>query len=152
LFAAPLLCVIFLLVSTRLVAAQYYGGPGGQISGYVFGTNGAGYDWAQISANNGTETFRVFSGMSGFYLMRVPPGIWNVSVYVPDLPLYANSVANVTITLDSSVTVNFQLEPQSNVAVPEFQANITGLVMVFVLAAALIAVKKTTKRAGSRRD
>jgi len=121
LIAATLLFVVFLLASSRLVIAQYYGGPGGQISGYVFGTNGLGFDWAQISANNGNQTFHAFSGMSGFYLMRVPAGVYNVSVYVPELPFYAKNVTNITITQGSSAAVNFQLQQQPVVAVPEFQ-------------------------------
>jgi hypothetical protein len=137
--------IVFTIMGTSIVSAQYYGGPGGQISGFVYGVNGGGVDWTQISANNGTHIFHAFSGMSGFYLMRVPVGVYNVSVYVPDLPLWANS-ANVTITDGSSVTVNFHLQQQPVVVVPEFQTNVAVLVMTFAFAAAVVVVKRKPLR------
>ena len=139
--AAGLLFIAFTLVGTSMVAAQYYGGPGGQISGFVYGLNGAGYDWAQINANSGNQTFHAFSGMSGFYLMRLPAGVYNVSVYTPGLPLEANN-ANVTVMDGSEGTVDFHLQQRPVVAVPEFQTNMSALVMVIVFAMAIGIAKK----------
>jgi len=137
-----ILFIVFLLASSRIVNAQYYGGPGGQISGFVYGGNGVGFDWSQLSASNGNQTFHAFSGMSGFYLMRVPAGVYNVSVYVSGLPLAAPSVSNVTVTQDSTVTVDFHLQVITQTPVPEFRSDIATLVMVIVLAAALAILKK----------
>jgi len=139
------LLIVFLLATSRIVNAQYYGGPGGQISGFVYGGNGVGFDWAQLSASNGNETFHAFSGMSGFYLMRVPVGIYNVSVYVSGLPLAAPSVSNVTVTQDSTATVDFHLQEITGTPVPEFRSDLTMAVMVVVMAAAL-AILKIRKR------
>ena len=144
-FAVSLLFVVFLLVSSRLVAAQYYGGPGGQISGFVYGTNGVGFDWAQLRATNGNQTFHAFSGMSGFYLMRVPVGVYNVSVYISGLPLYADNMTNVTVTQDSIATVNFHLQQLPTTPVPEFQTDITALVMAAVFAATLAIMKRRSR-------
>jgi hypothetical protein len=88
--------------------------------------------------------------MSGFYLIRVPAGVYNLSVHAPVLTLYANNVTNVTVTDGSSATVNFQLQQQSSVAVPEFQTDVTGLVMVVVFAATLLIMKKAAKRVNAR--
>ena len=141
LLAASLLFIVLILVGNGLVAGQYYGGPGGQISGFVYGLNGAGYDWAQINANNGNQTFHTFSGMSGFYLMRVPVGVYNISIYTPGLPLGASN-ANVTVIDGSATTVDFHLQQQPIVATPEFQTNMSALVMVIVFALAIGVAKK----------
>jgi hypothetical protein len=108
----------------------------------VYGGNGVGFDWAQLSANNGNQTFHAFSGMSGFYLMRVPAGVYNVSVYVSGLPLAAPSVGNVTVIQDKTAMVNFHLQEVSTTPVPEFQTDITTIVMMVVLAATLIVMKR----------
>ena len=147
--ATSLLFIAFILVGSTMVAGQYYGGPGGQISGFIYGLNGAGYDWAQINANNGNETFHANSGMSGFYLMRVPAGIYNVSVYTPGLPLEASN-ANTTVTEGSTATVNFHLQQQPIVAVPEFQTSVSALVMVIVFALAIGVAKKRVNARSSQ--
>ena len=140
-----LLLIAFTLTEGSLVAGQYYGGPGGQVSGFVYGTNGGGYDWAEIFAKNGNGTFQAFSGMSGFYLMRLPAGVYTLSVYTPGLPLGANS-ATITVTDNSSLTVNFQLQQEPVVATPEFQTNLSVLVMALVFSVAIAILKKGTKR------
>ena len=141
LLAASLPFIALILIGNSLVAGQYYGGPGGQISGFVYGLNGAGYDWAEINAINGYETYHAFSGMSGFYLMRVPSGVYNVTIYTPGLPLGAGS-ANVTVIEGSEITVDFHLQQQPIIATPEFQTNMSTIVMVTVFALALGIAKK----------
>ena len=80
-----LLIIALALVEAGLVfassAPEYYGGTGGTISGIVVNPNGSVVDWAQVYARAGNQTFQAFSGFSGFYLMRVPAGTYNVSVY-----------------------------------------------------------------------
>ena len=143
-----LITALILSVQGR-VFGQYYGVAGGQINGFVFGPNGFGYDWARIDANNGNQTFHAFSGMSGFYLMRVPAGVYNVSVYTPAVPLETSS-ANVTVTEGSTATVNFHLQLQPIVAVPEFQTNMSALVMAIALAISIgITNKKVNARTGT---
>lgn len=147
--AAGLVFIIFTLATTRIVTAQYYGGPGGQISGFVYGPNGAGADWVQILANNGTHTFHGFSGMSGFYLMRVPAGTYNVSVYDPGLLRWAKSV-NVTVADGSEITLDFHLQWPPAVPVPEFQTNMALLVMALALAASIALTKRKPTRESAK--
>ncbi len=127
-----LVVISMVLASKTLVfassAPKYYGGAGGTISGTVVGPSGNVVDWTQISAVSGNQTFEAFSGFSGFYLMRVPAGIYNVSVYDPYSPQYWAPNANVTVTDNSSSTVNFYLQQQPPSAVPEFQPNLSVLV------------------------
>ncbi len=142
---AASLVIALMLVGNRLAFAQspqqYYSGPGGQITGYVIGVSGYPVDWALICASDGQNTFQVFSGMSGVYLMRVPVGTYNVTVHVSG---YRADSVSVNVADGSSVTVNFHLK-QSQVAVPEFQPNITPIVMALALAAALI-IRRSPKR------
>jgi len=134
---ASLVIVTVFLLGTAFVAAQQpqYSGPGGEISGTVIGF-GHVFDWAQINAVGGNQTFEAFSGFSGFYLMRVPAGTYKVSVYDPYNPQYSAPSVNVTVTDGSYSTVNFYLQLQPPVAVPEFQPNLAGLVVALTLGAA----------------
>ena len=133
------LFVALLLIGSRLVGAQspqqYYGEPGGEITGRVTGVNGYPVDWASIHASDGQYTYQVFSGMSGVYLMRVPLGTYDVMV---DVPGYRADSVTVNVTANSLNTANFQLE----VAVPEFQSNIAQLMTIFTLAVALILISR----------
>lgn len=133
------LFVTLLLVGCRLVVAQspqqYYGELGGEITGRVVGVDGYPVDWAAVHANDGQQTYQVFSGMSGVYLMRVPVGMYYVTV---DVPGYRADGVTVNVTADSSNTANFQLE----VAVPEFQSNIAQWVTALTLAVTLIFISK----------
>jgi hypothetical protein len=121
---------------------KYYGGAGGTISGTVVGPSGYVVDWTQISAISGNQTFKAFSGFSGLYLMRVPAGTYNVSVYDPYSPQYWAPNANVTVTDGSSSTVNFYLRQQPPSAIPEFQPNLSVFVVVLVLAAICFASRR----------
>ena len=123
-------------------APEYYGGTGGTISGTVVGPSGYVADWTQISAISGNQTFEAFSGFSGFYLMRVPAGTYNVSVYDPYDPQYWAPNANVTVIDGSSSTVNFDLQQQPPSAIPEFQPNLSVFVAVLVLAATCFASRR----------
>jgi len=133
------LFLALLLVGCRLVGAQspqqYYGEPGGEITGRVTGVNGYPVDWAAVHASNGQHTYQVFSGMSGVYLMRVPVGTYDVTVGVPG---YRAGGVTVNVTANSLNTANFQLE----VAVPEFQSNIAQWMTIFTLAVTLILISR----------
>lgn len=133
------LVTILLLVGCRFVGAQsaqqFYGDPGGEITGRVTGVNGYPFDWAAVHANDGHHTYQVFSGMSGVYLMRVPVGNYYVTV---DVPGYMADGVTVNVTANSSNTSDFQLE----VAVPEFQSNIAQWVTAFTLAVTLVIISR----------
>ncbi len=135
--------IALLLVGSRLVEAQspqqYYGEPGGEITGHVIGVDGYPVDWAAVHASDGQRTYEVFSGMSGVYLMRIPTGMYNVTV---DVPGYRADGATVNVTENSSKTVNFHLE----VAVPEFQSNTAPLATALMLAATHICISERRKR------
>ena len=136
--------IVLILVGSRLVHAQsqqqYYGGPGGEITGRVIGVNGYPVDWAAVHASDGQHTYIAFSGMSGVYLMRVPVGTYYVTV---DDPGYRADSATINVTENSSNTVNFHLE---QIAVPEFQSNAAPLIMSLILAAAFIFKSGSRKR------
>jgi hypothetical protein len=148
-FIISLLIITLALVEGNLVfassAPKYYAGAGGTISGIVVSPNGNVVDWAQIHANNGNGTFEAFSGFSGFYLMRVPAGTYNVSVYDFYNPSYWAPSAEVNVTDGSSSTVNFFLQRQPPAAVPEFQPNLSALMSMLALAATCIAVRRLRK-------
>jgi len=137
--------LIIALVGKGSAAAQspqqYYGGPGGEITGYVIGVDNAPFDWALIYAKSEAHTFQTFSGMNGVYQMRVPVGLYNVTANVPGFR--ANS-ARVNVTLNSSNTVNFQLQ-RPDVPVPEFHPDIVFLVMALILTMTLIIRKHSSK-------
>lgn len=122
---------------------DYYGGPGGTISGIVVSPSGHLVDWSQIYAKGENQTFEAFSGFSGFYLMRVPAGTYNVSVYDFYNPGYWAPTANVTVTNDSSTTINFYLQLQPPTPVPEFQPNLLAVVIILAIAAACAVTKRS---------
>ena len=149
--------VAFLVMSGSLVAAsqpqQYYGGAGGEISGYVIGDNKQVVDWAAIYARSAQRTYEAFSGISGFYEMRLPAATYNLTVNVPGYEaLVTNTTViqgaattmnfnlnsmNVTVSDGSSSVINFYLQ-QNQTPVPEFQPAITLLVAVLALTSTLI--------------
>jgi len=133
------LVLALVLIGSRFVFAQstqqYYGGPGGEITGMVIGVGGHPFDWATIYASNSQQTFEAFSGMSGVYQMRVPAGTYNVTVSVQG---YTANSATVNVTDNSSNTVNFYL-----LAVPEFPQTIEPLLIAFTVALVFFIFKKT---------
>ena len=136
------------LVGRGLVAAAYTPSDSeGTISGIVVSPTGRVVDWAQIYARTGNQTFQAFSGFSGFYLMRVPAGTYNVSVYDFYDPQAWAPNANVTVLDGSSNTVNFYLQPQAptTTPVPELPENITVLVTILALASTCIMVRRFKK-------
>jgi len=155
---ATLVVVAFLFVMNGSVVAashlqQYYGGAGGQISGYVIGNNKQPVDWAAIYAKSTNRTFEAFSGMSGFYEMRLPAATYNLTINVPgyealvtnatviegsstNMNFNLNSM-DVTVSAGSSSVINFYLQ-QNQTPVPEFQPTITLLVAVLALASTLV--------------
>ena len=158
LFLISSLIVVSILVTNGIVLArpqpsQYYGDDGGQISGYVLSPGKQPFDWAAIYARSTQQTFQAFSGMSGFYEMRLPSGTYNVTVNVPG---YEALVTNATVTPGSATTVNFNLNSmnvsvsagsssvinfyleQTQTPVPEFQPAITLLVLIIALTSTLI--------------
>lgn len=142
---ASLLVIAVILAGSRLVAGtsqqQYYDGPGGEITGYVIGANRYPVDWAAVLVIGTNHTFQAFSGMSGLYLIRVPIGTYNVTVNVPG---YSTDNVIVNVTDGSSTRVDFHLT-QSQVAVPEFTANIGSVVLVIALTTGLILAKRRAK-------
>ena len=144
-----LIVIVLMLSWGELVVAlsprQNYGGPEGQISGFVIGVNGYPVDWALVNATDGQHAFTAFSGMSGFYLMRVPSGTYNISVYAPGFWAYATGV---NVTEDSTVEVDFHLQP-STVPVPEIQPGLVPVVLALTIAAALAVSRRTSKRKSS---
>ena len=155
-FATPLImcfvCIFLVLCGRGIVFASstqtYYGGAGGEISGLVVSPFGNVVDWSQIhatNATNGNQTFEAFSGFSGFYLMRLPAGRYNVSVYDFYNPSYWAPSWKVNVTNGSSSTVNFFLQRQPPAAVPEFQPNLLALVSMLTLAATGIVMRRLRK-------
>lgn len=142
---ASLLVIALILTGSRLVAGtspqQYYGGPGGEITGYVIGANRYPLDWAAVLAIGTNHTFQAFSGMSGLYLIRVPVGAYNVTVNIPG---YTADNVTVNVTDGSSTRVDFHLT-QSQVAVPEFAASMGSVVLVIALMTGLILAKRRAK-------
>ena len=134
-----------LVLTASALAPAYYGGEGGTISGTVISPTGTLVDWSQIHAVNGNGTFEAFSGFSGFYLMRVPAGTYNVSVYDPYQPQWWAQSANVTVTDGSSTTVNFYMQSQPPSPVPEFQPNLTVLMSILSLVAACVVTGRSKK-------
>ena len=152
-FVVLLLTITLALVEANLVFAssttKYYGGAGGTISGLVVSPGGNVVDWAQIYASSSNQTFEAFSGFSGFYLMRVPPGAYNVSVYdIYNTAYWAPSVT-ATVTEGSSSTINFYLQQHPPSPVPEFQPNLLAFVNMLAIAGACIAVRRLRKPSGS---
>jgi hypothetical protein len=121
---------------------DYYGGAGGSISGIVVSPSGNVVDWSQIYARSGNQTFGAFSGFSGFYLMRVPAGVYNVTVYDFYNPTYWAPAANVTVTDGSNTTLNFYLQLPLT-PVPEFQPNLLAMVLMIAVAAACVLTKRS---------
>lgn len=138
-FILPVLLVVVLLfLGSRLVFAlsahQYYGGPGGEITGMVIGVDGHPFDWATVYASNGQQQYEAFSGMSGVYQMRVPAGTYSVTVKVQG---YTANSATVNVTENSSNTVNFYLEQ----AVPEFSPIMAPLLMTLTFVVVFLSRK-----------
>lgn len=144
-----LLGISLILAGNNLAAAtsgpNYYGGAGGTISGTVVSPSGNVVDWSQIYANNGNQTFEAFSGFNGFYLMRVPAGTYNVSVYDFYNPAYQAPSVNVTVANGSNTTVDFYLQPEPPVAAPEFQPNVLVLVAMLAMAGACVTTSRFRK-------
>lgn len=126
---------------------DYYGGAGGTISGIVVSPSGNVVDWSQIHAKNGDQTFECFSGFSGFYLLRVPAGTYNVSVYDFYNPPYWAPSVSVNVTDGSNTTVDFYLQLPPPIAVPEFQPNLLAVVAMLAIAASCIMARRSRKLA-----
>jgi len=147
-----LFSIVVLLVTMGSVLAQpqpyqYYGGDGGEISGYVVGASNQPVDWAPVYASSAHHTYLAFSGMSGFYELRVPAGTYNMTVKVegydalvtnatilesslPPENDHLNSIT-VTVTDGSSTVVNFYLQ-QTQTQVPEFQESVIVVMIALV--------------------
>ena len=157
----PIILVIVLSLTNHGVSAQaqpnqYYGENGGEISGYVLSVSGP-VDWAAIYANNGQNRYEAFSGMSGFYEMRVPAAKYNVTVVVQGYEALASnatvlngSTTNVNFNLNSvtvavsggsSSVINFYLQ-QNQTPVPEFQPSLS-LALITSMFAALVVLRRS---------
>lgn len=144
------------IVVTILIALVFFGKPvaaqsnpqqsgGGIISGTVLGFDM--WDqlepiaWASVYANNGQRTFVAYSSSGGYYEMFVPVGWYNVTVVEPG---YQTNNNTIFVSDGSKSNINFYLE-QSHVPVPEFQPDMTLVVMVLTLAGALVIRRRSTK-------
>ena len=147
-FVMSLLGISLTLAGSSLALASntpnYYGGAGGTISGIVVSPSGNVVDWSQIYARSGNQTFGAFSGFSGFYLMRVPAGVYNVTVYDFYNPTYWAPAANVTVTDGSNTTVNFYLQLPLT-PVPEFQPTLLAIVLMLAIAASCVLTRRSSK-------
>ena len=158
------LVIALVLVMSSVVLAQsspqqYYGAGGGEIAGYVFGVSKQPLDWAEIYARSNQSTYQAFSGMSGFYEMRLPAATYNLTVNVPGYEAY---VTNATVVKGSSMVMNFNLNTitvtvsdgsssiinfylqQTQTPVPEFQSSLPLMLTTFTLA--VIFLLRSTKR------
>jgi len=149
---AALLVGTFILMSCTVVLAeapqQYYGANAGTIRGYVIDVTGRPYDWAIVYAKNSQHSYQAYSGYDGAYLMRIPVGVYNVTVSAPGFSsstakYYANgAVANVTD--GSTIRIDFHLQ-EGTPPIPEFQQNIIPITITLALAATLILKRRTSK-------
>jgi len=160
-----LIMIVLISITPRNVighaqSQQYYGAGGGEISGYVFDANKHPVDWAPVIAKNAEHSFEAFSGMSGFYLMRVPAGTYNVTINAPgyeglvanttvaegsvtNMNFHLNSI-NIAVSAGSSSVINFYLQ-QTQTPVPEFQPNMSLTLIVLIMAAVLL-LRRSAKR------
>jgi hypothetical protein len=146
-----LLVGALILVGCRLVAAespqQYYGDHAGNIGGYVIDPNGHPFDWATVYAKNSQYKYQTSSGYDGGYLLRVPVGVYNVTVSVLG---FAGSFTKLTaksysanVTENREVRHDFQLQASP---IPEFPPNTLPITITLALAATLILRKRSSKR------
>jgi hypothetical protein len=148
--AAVLLVGALFLIGCRLVAAestqQYYGDHAGNITGYVLDVTGRPHDWAEIYAKNSQHAYPAYSGYDGSYLLRVPVGVYNVTVNAPvftgsNTKLTANgSTANVTE--NGTVRIDFHLQESP---IPEFPPNFIPITLALVLATTLILRRRSSE-------
>jgi len=147
--------VMLMVLGSKIVLAQpqpnqYYGAGGGAIQGTVLGFNMWNQlepiAWATVIANNGVRSFTTYSGGGGFYFMFVPTGAYNLTVSQPGYFAYSSAIA---VSDGSTSTINITLD-LSHVPVPEFQPNLSLIVMVLTLGASALVVRrrslKRTKR------
>jgi hypothetical protein len=140
--------VALLFVGASNVSAQSHNNPtqaGGRIEGTVYGytmyNDLRTISWAQVTAANQQIQLTTSSGGDGKYGMYVPGGVYNVSVYVQGYQPQSSSVA---VSDGSLSNINFVLE-ESHVPVPEFPAQMLSALMIFAIAATLVA-KRAVKR------
>jgi hypothetical protein len=148
---AILLVGALVLVGCRLVAAespqQYYGDHAGNIRGYVIDPNGHPFDWANINAKSSKYKYQTTTGYDGAYLLRVPVGIYNVTVSVLGFAgSYTKLTANgstANVTENGTVRLDFHLQESP---IPEFPPNIIPITITLALAATLILRRRQSKR------
>ena len=144
----------------NLSLRQYYGAEGGEITGYVLGVSKQPVDWAAIYARSDQHTYQAFSGMSGFYEMRVPAATYNLTINVPGYEAYVTNATvsnasttvmnfnlnsiNVTVSAGSSSVINFYLQ-QNQTPVPEFQPSLSLSLITFTLAV-IFLLRRSTRR------
>ena len=171
-FATLLAIALVLLMNTQIIAAQpqpqqYYGITGGEITGYVLGSNKP-LDWAIIHAKSNEQTYEAFSGMSGVYLMRVPVGTYNVTASFPGyiassanvtvtdysvntLTFHLNNSINVAVSAGSSSVINYYLD-ENQVPVPEFQPSFTLMILALTLAVTAMLRKSNSEHEPVRKS
>jgi len=147
-------------VSAKPQPQQYYGEGGGVINGYVLGVNKEPLEWASIYADNGQHKFQAVSGAGGFYEMRVPAAMYNITIDVPGYDALVPTQVNITngsttkmnfnlnsisvsVSSGSSSVINFYLE-QTQTPVPEFQPGLS-LALIASMLAGLLIIKSRRK-------
>jgi len=147
--AALMLTVVVLLLSSRIVSANYLPQQNLQntaLQGYVLGSGSVGIqpiDWALITLKNGQQSFEVFSGITGFYQIYLPGGTYNITVNVPVDPSYLNYSTTLMIPNGTTTLMNFQL--QQILPVPEIHTPLTTAMILSAAGATLLA-RKTRSR------
>ena len=91
----------------------------------------------QYYGGPGGEITEYVTGLDNAHLI----GLYNVTANVPG---FRANIARVNVTLNSSNTVNFQLQ-RSDVPVPEFHPDTVFLVTALILAMMLIIRKHSSK-------
>jgi hypothetical protein len=140
---AALLVGALILIGFRLVAAespqQYYGDHAGNIRGYVLDVTGRPHDWAVVYAKNSQHEYQAFSGYDGAYLLRVPVGVYNVTV---NAPVFTDSATKLTangstanVTENGTVRIDFHLQESP---IPEFPPSIIPIAIALAFATTLI--------------
>ena len=150
-FALAVFTLAILLLVPRLAGAQpqtpqSFGAGGGMITGSVYGFDM--FDqlepiaWATVRANNGQTTFVAYTSGGGYYQMFVPQGNYNVTVVQPGYLSYSTPVS---VSPGSASTINFYLE-QSHIPVPEFPSGVESAIVVLVLSAVLVAMRRIKRK------
>ena len=118
---------------------------GGYIQGYVYGFDMYNelipLEWVQVSASNANYHFSTSTGGDGGYLLYLPVGAYNVTVYAPG---FTSSSQTAAVPNGGGSQVSFYLQ-ESGVPVPEFPSGVFPMLLALIGGAALLT-KRATRR------